>query len=211
MSRVVQLFKEKFWAWLLPLAFLVVNLGLLSTYRTVYAGRVVQLEHDLSRQSEIVRGLEEARRELDDLRQRAEESRRGVEILYRDFFSTKNQRLTDVIREVEDLARRSGMLPDAVSYPEQNIEDHGLIKKSFVFSVTGDYVSLRKLINFLELSDSYLVLESISVNETGGPTPAQLSISMRISTLFSEHAVTAPESPQTVQGPKVETEEPVES
>src|SRR5262249_7156107 len=40
-------------------------------------------------------------------------------------------------------------------------------KRSFVFEVDGTYLDLRKFINLLELSDSFLTLEAVSLSERG--------------------------------------------
>ena len=87
-----------------------------------------------------------------------------------------------MIREVKELASNSGLQPaESISYPEESIEDYGLTKRSLVFSVQGSYAQLRRFINLLELSETFVVLEQINVS---GVSP-NLTVSLRISTLFS--------------------------
>jgi len=89
-----------------------------------------------------------------------------------------------VTAEVLSLARRAGLEPEVLAYPEQEIEDYGLIKRSFVFSVSGTYLELRKFVNLLELSDSFLTLEDASM--TQDPKGSELRMSLRLSTLFAK-------------------------
>ena len=56
-------------------------------------------------------------------------------------------------------------MPRALNYPEEQIQQYGLIKRSFIFNVDGTYTDLRKFINLLELSDSFLTLESAGLTE----------------------------------------------
>ena len=69
--------------------------------------------------------------------------------------------------EVKDLAKRAGLAPRSITYPEEQIQQYGLIKRSFIFSVEGTYADLRTFINLLELSDSFLTLEDASLAEEG--------------------------------------------
>ena len=81
---------------------------------------------------------------------RARTNEQQVEQLYDERFSTRSRRLTGVTAEVKELARKAGLDPRSLSYPEEEIEEFGLIKRSFVFSVEGTYVELRQFINLLE-------------------------------------------------------------
>lgn len=111
------------------------------------------------------------------------ENRERIRMLYEERLSTQSERLTQSIAELRQLARQSGLVPDRVSYPEQSLGDFGLIQKSFVFSVSGSYAELRRLINTLELTESFLTLEEIRLG--GGNEGEELRISLRLSTLFT--------------------------
>ena len=56
------------------------------------------------------------------------------------------------------------------------------------FGVRGSYVALRRLINLLELSDSFLMLEEINLSGRGSE---ELQITLRLSTLFSTRPAAA--------------------
>ena len=161
----------------------VINAGLLSTYRGVYAGRFQALEEEIAEVGNLrTRTTQEvARREGQVATVEATRSR--VASLYREGFATERERLTNLIREVKDLADRSGLLhPGSISYPEEQLEQYGLVEKSLVFTVEGNYTQLRRLIDQLELTDTFVALESISLSEA---TP-NLRIDLRLSTLFSD-------------------------
>jgi len=94
-----------------------------------------------------------------------------------------------VIAEVKDLARRAGLEPKSISYPSQAVAEFDLSIRYMVFSVTGSYSQLRRLINFLELSDMFLVLNEISLGGHGNGE--DLRISLRLSTVFSSKQLEA--------------------
>jgi len=62
------------------------------------------------------------------------------------------------------------------------IREYGLVRRSFVFGVEGSYGALRQLVYLLELTPSFLTLESIRVGEVG--TGGQLRAELSLSTLF---------------------------
>jgi type IV pilus assembly protein PilO len=179
-----EIWRQRVWVWLPALVFFLLNLAAFAVYRLGYAGNIQSLETELDGQHHELATLKARQRELDSLLLRADANRRRVEELYDDRFSTRRRRLTEVTAEVLSLARRAGLAPEILSYPEQEIEDYGLIKRSFVFSVSGTYLELRKFVNLLELSDSFLTLEDASM--TQDPKGSELRMSLRLSTLFAK-------------------------
>ena len=109
---------------------------------------------------------------------------------YGEWLTGEDVRLTKVIAEVKDLARRASVEPSVINYPEEQLEEQGLVKRSLVFSVDGTYMALRRFINFLEVTDLFLVLDEVRLSE-GGDSGFSLRISLKISTYFVEDDVEA--------------------
>lgn len=178
------IWRQRLWVWATALAFVVLNgIGLL-VYLFAYSDRVKTLEVDLRDQGKRQGDVHAAHLHTEDLLRQARVNRERILQLYDEHFSTRRRRLTGVTAEVKDLASRAGLVPRSITYPEEQIQQYGLIKRSFVFSVEGTYADLRKFINLLELSDSFLTLEDISLaeesqrrdgaNRTGFSPPAGL-------------------------------------
>jgi Tfp pilus assembly protein PilO len=177
-----EIWRQRLWVWVPALVFFLANAGAFTVYRLGYAGNVQSLGRNIEEQKDELKRLTAERVDLEKRIGRADENRRQVDGLYKRF-ATRRQRLTDVTAEVQSLARKAGLDPRSISYPEQEIEDYGLVKRSFAFSVDGNYVDLRKFINLLELSDSFLVLEEANLAESSrGP---ELRINLILSTLFT--------------------------
>ncbi len=179
-------FDRDLWAeerkrWGVPVALVVLGLLLLVVYQVRFSGRVDVLDSQRAREEERLADLLAEREQVAARLERASGNREGIQYLYDEVFETERQRLTAVIREVKDLASRAGLEPPGITYPEEAIEDHELLRKSFVFSVKGQYEELRRFINFIELSEHFLILEEIRVSDT---TEGSLSVALRISTLF---------------------------
>jgi Tfp pilus assembly protein PilO len=161
------IWRQRLWVWVTALAFVALNgIGLL-VYLFAYSDRVKTLDLELHDQGKRLADVRAARLHTEDLLRQARVNRERILQLYDEHFSTRRRRLTGVTAEVKELARRAGLVPRAITYPEEQIQQYGLIKRSFIFSVDGTYTDLRKFINLLELSDSFLTLEDASLAEEG--------------------------------------------
>lgn len=181
---------ERRWWWLPLAALVIVNVTALLWYGLVHSGYAKRVDQQLeSRQGELQR-LEATV----DRQRRVAQRLRFNDRKLTDFYTTRlappSERLTEVIREVRTLARTAGLQPAAIDYPEDDLADYGLIKRSFSFGVRGSYSQLRRFINLLEVTDSFLTLEEVQL--TGRGDQPELRISMKLSTLFIED--TAPGS-----------------
>jgi Tfp pilus assembly protein PilO len=187
--RNEEIWRQRLWIWIPALLFFLANAAAFTVYRLGYAGNVESLGQEIESERGELKKIESDRAALEKLIARADTNHRQVDGLYQRF-ATRRQRLTAITAEVQELARKAGLDPRSIAYPEQEIEDYGLVKRSFVFSVDGTYLELRKFINLLELSDSFLTLEDASVSETA--KGQGLRVNLTLSTLFTK------ERPKTV-------------
>ena len=182
MKTRAAVWQENWRTWAAPLSLAALGAVALIVYQVRYAGRVAALDARLDETRAALATAAAQRAELALAVERAEVNRQGVRELYAGRLGTERERLTRMITEVKGLAARSGMRPDAISYPREEIKDYGLLKKSVVFSVNGTYGGLRQLINFLELSSSFLTLEQVSLGDAGAD--GSLGIRLQIAALF---------------------------
>lgn len=169
--------------WLPGLLLLLVNLGVLSTYRLLFAGQTQLGTSRVERLNASLAGLEEHRRALDEVMARAETNRLRVEEFYGRWLSSEAERLTQVIAEVKRMAQAAGVKTSGFRYPDEALEELGLVRRSIVFSVDGSYKELRRFIYALERSEQFLVLDEIGLSETGGKS-SDVRVRISVSTLF---------------------------
>lgn len=183
-----EIWRLRLWVWVPALLFFLANAVAFSVYRFGYADQVKSLEAGLGEAQKQLQPQMLKRKELERRLQRAGAAKVAVKQLYDEQFSTRSQRLTRATSEVKSLARKAGLNPRMLSYPEEAIEDYGLVKRSFNFSVEGTYLELRQFINLMEHSDSFLTLEAVTLSEASQDTGPELRMSLKISTLFTKEA-----------------------
>jgi hypothetical protein len=162
-----EIWRQRLWVWVSALAFVVINCVGLLVYELGYSNRVKTLQVDLHDQGIKLGEARAERLRLEGQLRQVRINRERILQLYDEHFSTRRRRLTGVTAEVKDLARRAGLVPRSMAYPEEQIQQYGLVKRSFVFTVEGTYADLRKFINLIELSDSFLTLEEASLSGEG--------------------------------------------
>ncbi|HVT02603.1 MAG TPA: GspMb/PilO family protein [Thermoanaerobaculia bacterium] len=181
---------------LIPIAILLlINIFFFLTYRVRYAERVRELH---GRLDTAKASLQHARAE--HKARQAELSGykdvlKSIDTIYSTWWSTPERRLTRLIVEVRALTARS----DLKEPPSTTYEPSVSQKKDFAtsvvgvsFAVVGSYSNVRKLINLLELSKQFLIVDRISLNnsgEVGSQTPLQLDIHLK--TIFSDRRADA--------------------
>ena len=177
-----EIWRQRVWIWVPALLFFLANAAF-AVYELGYAGRIDSLDDTLKTQQTRIRDLGDKRKQMETMIARVRSNEAQVEQLYTDRLSTRRLRVTSVTDEVKKLAREAGLVPKAISYPEEEIQEYGLIRRSFNFSVQGTYAGLRKFVNLLEASHSFLSVDEASVaNSSDGP---ELRIDLSLSTLFA--------------------------
>ena len=175
--------RRRLWVWLPALALVIVNLVVLSTYRFLLAGQALLRSSRVEKSQEELVSLESDRVALEELLNRAALNRAKVDEFYARWVARESDRLTEVIAEVKDLARRAGVQSSSFRYPEEDLEDFGLVRRSIDFTVTGTYLQLSQFINFIELSDHFLMLEDVRLRDSG-QGDSTIRVNLKVSALF---------------------------
>jgi Tfp pilus assembly protein PilO len=194
-----EIWRQRLWIWVPALLFFLGNAGAFAVYTLGYAGRIESLQERLDQQAAEIKDAARKRQQMEMMIARVQTNEQQVEQLYSDRLSTRSDRLTRVTDEFKRLAKEAGLVPKSIAYAEDEIQEYGLIKRSFTFSVQGTYAGLRKFVTLLETSRSFLSIDEVTVaNEAAGPG---LRIDLTVSTLFTrdiqEPPVAAPAGTST--------------
>jgi Tfp pilus assembly protein PilO len=186
MIRRESIWRLRPWVWVPALLFFLANAAAFTVFWLGYAGDVQTLRRELEGQKKQLETQQADRHKHEALLASAKDNRTRIQQLYEQRFSTRRLRLTPITAEVRKLASQAGLEPPSFSFPENPIEAYGLVKRSFIFTVQGTYPELRKFINLLETSGSFLILEEVSLNHGADKGDDNLRISLKISTLFKD-------------------------
>lgn len=182
MRHSFETWTRNLWLWLVPVIVLGINLLLWGVYETSFANRRASLESISARAGARLERLEQQGQEMEQFLTQVEQQKQAIAAIYSDHFATEAERFTSLLREVRFLARQAGLQPESFSYPKEEIDDEGLVRRSITFSVSGNYEQVRRLINFFELSDQFITLEVIELS--GEASTDRLGIRLSFSTLF---------------------------
>jgi hypothetical protein len=178
-------------------ALLLANTVFFFTYRVQYVSRLEDLD---ARQAQAQASLEQARRARLNAEQQLaayKKVQNDLQVLYNERWSTPMQRLTALIDEVKRLAAASHLEPPSYQFTntENKTESKGSIGTNTVaiaFTVQGTYEQVRRLINLLELSDQFVIIDGISLASTGTAADKTLTLNIKLKTLFRDVRTGAP-------------------
>lgn len=180
------IWRRHLWWWLPAAIFVVANLVFVLAYQLIYAEQVEGLGEQLDAQEVRLERTRAQALELEQVVEVARANQEELRTLYVDRFASERRRFTRATSEVRELARRAGLDPSAIQYPEEELEDFGLVKRSISFRVEGSYAELRQFVNLLELTPSFITLEEVSLFQGEGD---RLAIILTLSTLFADEEI----------------------
>jgi len=117
---------------------------------------------------------------------------RDIEWVYNEQWSTQDERLTALISEVKRLAVASQLIPRSYSFTQtadkksSNDKGQGANTVSIAFNVEGTYEQARRLINLLELSRQFIIVDQIALHSSQDKL---LTLTLQLKTLFRDPTV----------------------
>ena len=174
---------------------LLANLLFFFTYRVQYEQRVEDLHARLEQAQSQLDAARERRVDLQDQLAAHDTLVATIDEVFNQWWSTPDERLTKVITEVQGLGVKSGLVPQSMSFSANEESDKlGTTTMGISFNVEGNYDQTRQLINLIELSDEFLIIDSISLRNSN---ENRLSLNLALKTLFKggkERPEPAPEA-----------------
>jgi hypothetical protein len=164
------------------------------TYRVQYENRLRELDARLDQTRAQLDAAKNTRLLAEQQLAGYRKIEKDIRDIYDNEWSTQNARLTSFIAEVMRLAAKSEMVPRTYSFVGSASTKSGANRKgsesasevAVSFNVEGTYEQVRRLINFLELSDQFIIIDQIALGAAGGETTDRLNMTVRVKTLFRD-------------------------
>lgn len=159
------------------------------TYRVQYENRLDALQKRLAaaetRQLQARAARANAERKVANHRQ----TQRDIHAIYTEHWATQDERLANLIDEVKRLAVASQLIPRTYSFTETQPARRGsklalgATEVSISFTVAGNYQQVRRLVNLLELSEQFVIIDAIGLSAA---TDQSLTLNLKLKTLFRD-------------------------
>ncbi len=109
------------------------------------------------------------------------EGREGLERFHGEILGTRGSRLIVILEQSESIARRYGMQPQRVRFPSAQVQDQPLERFAMSFPLQGSYDSLRRFIDAIESSPSFMIIEEVLLEGSSG---REQTMRITVSTYF---------------------------
>jgi hypothetical protein len=174
-------------------ALLVGNATFFFTYRVQYEARLKALDERLTQAEEDLQRAHNKRVLAEQQVTGLHKVQTDLQSLYNSRWATEPERLTRLYAEIKKLAADSGIvMPRTFSFTRaedremQRSGGVGTVTVTISFTAQGTYQQLRRLINKLELSNQFVIIDAINLGS--GSAPDNLTLNVRLKTLFREPA-----------------------
>jgi hypothetical protein len=174
-------------------ALLVANAIFFFTYRVQYEARLSALDARLQQAEDDLQRARSKRIAAEQAVTSYRQVQTDLQTIYNTDWATEPQRLTTLYAEIKRLAAASQIaMPRTFSFTRtedremQKSGGVGTVTVTIVFTAQGTYQQVRRLINRLELSNQFVIIDAINIGS--GNTPDNLTVNFRLKTLFRELA-----------------------
>ena len=82
---------------------------------------------------------------------------------YSQILGNKEEKLLEILKEIDLLAHRYGLMKSNISYIDKQLEKEKLIQLDIVFPLTGRYSDIRRFIYSIEESDYFLIIDRVEL------------------------------------------------
>lgn len=170
------------------------------TYRVQYENRLRELDQRLEQSKAQFDEARRARVAAEAQLAGYRKTEKDIKEIYDVEWSTEPQRLTAFIGEVMRLGTVSQLVPHAYSFTGSSAKGPkasgpNAIEVGVAFPVEGTYQQVRQLINLLETSDQFVIIDQIGLSSSNAD---KLALTVRVKTLFRDT------SPAVVRRPNPE-------
>lgn len=161
------------------------------TYRVQYQSRLDELDERLTQTTAQLENVRASRQRAEKTLAGYKASEADVMRVFNEHWSTQDARLTALIIEVKRLAVASNLIPRSYSFDRgetkrvmtERRDSLGASEVGIGFSVQGTYAQVRRLINLLELSRQFVIIDTIGLSASEADT---LTLNLHIKTLFRD-------------------------
>lgn len=164
------------------------------TYRVQYESRLEAMDARLKQAEDQLQRAHNRRLSAEQQVASYKRVQSDLQKLYNGHWSTEERRLTALIVEIKRLATESQIVfPRSFSFSRTEDKEAvrtggiGTVTVAIAFTAQGNYQQLRRLINLLELSNQFVIIDAINLG-SGAGSDANLTLNVRLKTLFREPA-----------------------
>ncbi len=168
------------------------NVMFFFTYRVQYQSRLDDLDARLTEAEKSLQDARAARLATERKLAGYRKVETDVAQVFDEHWSTQTKRFTTMVAEVKQLAVASSLQPQAYTFDRGEVkadqfsrrdEAIGATEVGMGFTVSGTYEQARRLINLLELSRQFVIIDKIALSSGDAQT---LTLTLHLKTLFRD-------------------------
>jgi Tfp pilus assembly protein PilO len=200
-STATTAFRDRRVLFVLLLAAIACNAAVLLSYRTFYDERLGAL---LSEKASLEKRRDDSRlrtEKAEASERRLFETQEALTTFFSETLGKREDRIASLIEEIYATTRAAGLRPDAISY--SSTDEPGTDSLTMIFSVSGPYGDVKRLLSGLERSKRFLVIEQVALSGGSETDPDSVNLSITVTNYFrpgSLRPIRTVRDPRTARG-----------
>ncbi len=180
----IKILKEKYYLFLPPIILIIICLFALIFWN-------FSLKNKFSISERKVKNIEKKLEEEKNLKSKLQkELKEWEEVLlaidnFKKMLGTPKENMTKIIKEIEELSIKSGVIPHTYGFNFNEKERENFISFIINFPFEADYSNIRNFLHLLELTPSFITLNSINLNTTGEMSE-KIRLQFQLTTYFAK-------------------------
>ncbi len=182
MSSATTAFRDRKVLFALLLVAIACNAAVLLSYRTFYDERLDAL---ISEKASLEKRRDESRRRTEKAEaseRRLFETQEALTAFFSETLGKREDRIAPLIEEIYATTRAAGLRPDAISY--SSTDEPGTDSLTMIFSVSGPYGDVKRLLSGLERSKRFLVVDQVALSGGSETDPDSVNLSITVTNYF---------------------------
>jgi hypothetical protein len=179
------LWRERAWLIAPAILFFLANLAYFLAGRALDSSRSETLERSRRDARSRVEAAIQAEKKAASDGERVEGVRRAEEEFFGKRIGNLNDTIAATVADIHRVSRNANASPHAISYSVADRKGVPLTEMSISFGVSGDYVTLRRLLQAFENDSRWIVVRQVQLARAG-ETVASGNIHLNLATYFYE-------------------------
>lgn len=103
---------------------------------------------------------------------------------FEESFRPSSRGYSGILADLGQIAGKAGLATEAITFRQEDLPSRGMVRVEVAAVVAGDYTSVVRFINGLQRSESFYILDSLSLASSADTRGASLKLNLRLKTYF---------------------------
>ncbi|HXN24529.1 MAG TPA: type 4a pilus biogenesis protein PilO [Candidatus Dormibacteraeota bacterium] len=103
---------------------------------------------------------------------------------FEESFRPSSRGYSGILADIAQIAHKAGLSTEAIAFRQEDLQNRGMVKVEVAAVVAGDYTSVVRFINGLQRSETFYILDNLSLASSAETRGASVKLNLHLKTYF---------------------------